>query len=75
MLKYAYLDKELGRYVLCFDDMRFINHSSHNPNIASTPRHDVAARDIHEGEELFCDYRCFEDGYFIRLGINQSEWV
>ena len=62
--KYAYFDKELGRYVLCFDDLRFINHSADAPNISATLRRDVAARDIHEGEELLCDYRCFDNTHF-----------
>ena len=54
-LQYAYFDNEQGRYVLCFDSQRFINHSSDAPNIISTPRRDVGARDIQEGEELLCD--------------------
>ncbi len=72
-LKYAYFDKGLRRYVLCFDDQRFINHCSDDPNISSTPRRDVAARDIHEGEELLCDYNCYDDTYFTRLSICESE--
>ncbi len=71
-LKYAYLDKEIGLYVLCFDDQRFINHCFRHPNIASTPRRDVAARNIEKGEELLCDYRCYDDTYFDRLGISES---
>jgi SET domain-containing protein len=73
VFKYSYFDKELGRYVLCFDDMRFINHSADAPNISATLRRDVAARDIQEGEELLCDYNCFDDEYFARLGIHKSE--
>jgi SET domain-containing protein len=68
-LKYAYFDKLLCRYVLCFDDQRFINHCSDSPNILSTLRRDVAARDIYEGEELVCNYNCYDDTHFIRLGI------
>lgn len=74
-LKYAYFDEGLRRHVLCFDDQRFINHCLHAPNIISTLRRDVAARDIHEGEELLCDYTCFDDTYFARLGIRESELV
>ena len=59
--------------MLCFDDMRFINHCSSEPNIIATTRHDVAARDIKEGEELLCDYNCFDDEYFARLGIRETE--
>ncbi|MCC3419326.1 MAG: hypothetical protein JGK12_14930 [Microcoleus sp. PH2017_01_SCD_O_A] len=69
-LKYAYFDKLLCRYVLCFDDQRFINHFSESPNILSSLRRDVAARDIYEGEELVCDYKCiYDDTYFIRMGF------
>lgn len=69
-LKYAYFDKLLCRYVLCFDDWRFINHCSQSPNILSTLRRDVAARDIYEGEELVCDYKCiYDDTYFRRRGF------
>lgn len=68
-LKYAYYDKDLGLYVLCADDQRFINHESDCPNIISTPRQDVAARDILAGEELLCDYNCYDDTYFVRTGM------
>lgn len=67
--KYAYYDKELGLYILCSDDQRFINHSTDTPNILSTPRQDIAARDILPGEELLCDYNCYDDTYFIRVGL------
>lgn len=68
-LKYAYYDKELERYILCSDDQRFINHESNHPNIISTPRQDIAARDILPGEELLCDYNCYDDTYFVRVGM------
>lgn len=70
-LKYAYYDKELRLYVLCADDQRFINHESGSPNILSTPKQDVAARDIFPGEELLCDYNCYDDTYFNRAGMPQ----
>ncbi|MEA5468666.1 SET domain-containing protein [Spirulina sp. 06S082] len=69
ILKYAYYDQDLQKYILCFDDQRFINHSSNDPNILSTPREDIAARDIQEGEELLSDYNCFDNTYFERLGL------
>jgi uncharacterized protein len=61
---YGYLDFNLNRYLLCFDNARFINHSS-NPNILTDytrARHgvDVAVRDIVIGEEITTDYRLFE---------------
>ncbi len=76
---YAYYDKDLDRYVLCFDDQRFINHSTKHENIHSTPRRDVALRDIHRGEELLCDYYKYDDTYFNRLGnhstLRESRWM
>lgn len=71
--KYAYLDKDLNKYVLCFDDQRFINHSSQNPNISSTPHQDVAARDINPGEEMLCDYDQYDDTYFTRTHLAKEE--
>ncbi len=71
-LHYSYLDKDLNKYVLCFDDLRFINHSSKNYNILSTPRKDTAFRDIQKDEELFCNYNHYEDDYFIRRNIDES---
>jgi SET domain-containing protein len=73
--KYTYFDKELDRYILCFDDQRFINHCSVYPNILSTPRRDIASHDIREGEELLCNYNGFDDGYFNRLGIEEASLV
>jgi uncharacterized protein len=70
-LKYAYYDKDLDLYILCSDDQRFINHNSEYPNIISTPRRDVAAHDILCGEELLCNYNCYDDTYFIRVGMPQ----
>jgi SET domain-containing protein len=64
-LNYCYVDKFTKRFILCFDDERFINHSE-NPNIiqsgveSETEGVEIAARDIQEGEELFCDYNHFD---------------
>ncbi|MCR4334781.1 MAG: SET domain-containing protein [Patescibacteria group bacterium] len=66
--KYAYWDKTIKKYVLCFDDQRFINHSS-KPNILSTQKKDVASRDIKKGEELLCDYTKFDENYFDNIGF------
>jgi SET domain-containing protein len=52
--------------VLCNDDDRYINHSE-IPNVIpvaqgpGTEPYWIAARDIHEGEELTCDYRHFDE--------------
>ncbi|MFW6079231.1 MAG: SET domain-containing protein [Gemmatimonadota bacterium] len=63
--KYSYLDPHLRKYVLCFDDARFMNHAD-EPNLLDTPTSaegmgvTVAARDIEAGEELTCDYSTFD---------------
>jgi SET domain-containing protein len=62
---YGYLDRNMKRIVLCFDDARFVNHSD-TPNIATDYAQDphgldVALRDIAPGEELTMDYGGFED--------------
>lgn len=74
VLWYAYLNKKTGRYVLCSDDYRFINHSENKAriNIESTPDKDIAARDIKPGEELLCDYDKFDSTYFARLKIKKK---
>jgi uncharacterized protein len=61
---YGYLDFNVNRYLLCFDNARFINHSN-DPNIRTDytrEKHgvDVAVRDISAGEEITTDYRLFE---------------
>ena len=62
--QYGYLDRNLRRIILCFDDARFVNHSG-APNVATDYALDaygldVALRDIATGEELTMDYAGFE---------------
>ena len=53
--KYCYRDSR-GKFVLCWDTSRFVNHSF-NSNCISTPyEFEIAVRDIHPGEELTDDY-------------------
>ncbi len=64
LLHYGYIDPRLGRYILCCDDARFVNHSD-APNLRSDftlDRYgvDTAARDIAPGEELSVDYELVE---------------
>ncbi|HVT74806.1 MAG TPA: SET domain-containing protein [Candidatus Paceibacterota bacterium] len=68
-LNYCYVDKYTKHFILCFDDERFINHST-APNVVQTKAtsetegFEVAARDIQPGEELFCNYEEFDfDAY------------
>ena len=63
--RYGYLDRNVKRIVLCFDDARFVNHSD-KPNVATDYVRDpygldVALRDIDAGEELTMDYGGFEE--------------
>ena len=63
--QYGYVDRNIGRLILCFDDARFVNHSD-APNVgtdyAKDPHGlDVALRDIAAGEELTMDYAGFEE--------------
>jgi SET domain-containing protein len=65
LLHYGYIDVRTGRFVLCCDHARFINHSD-APNIGpvfdSDPHGtDIALRDIAAGEEITTDYALIED--------------
>ena len=56
---YVYLDDE-GRYVLCGDNAKFMNHDA-APNCTDRdPCFTIALRTIEVGEELTCDYREFD---------------
>ena len=71
-LNYAFLDKKQKKYILCFDDQRFINHSELKLNIQSYPYYDISIRDIERGEELLCNYNDYEEGFFRRKGIDEK---
>jgi SET domain-containing protein len=63
---YGYLDRNVQRIILCFDDARFVNHSA-TPNVAADYARDrygldVALRDIAAGEEITMNYEGFEVG-------------
>ncbi len=75
-LKYAYLNPATKKYILCFDDARFFNHSE-NANcldFGSTDDEeegdDIAARDIQKGEELTCNYKKFDADFNYKMSIN-----
>lgn len=54
--KYAFQDKQLGKWILSADDDRFTNHSD-NPNTGPLPDgRMVALRDIKKGEEITSKY-------------------
>jgi uncharacterized protein len=53
--KYTYRNPE-GNYVLCWDNARFVNHSSNSNCITTAYDFEIAIRDIQPGEELTDDY-------------------
>ena len=55
---YSYMDEE-GRYVLCGDNARYMNHAD-EPNCDDNGVQTMARRDIAAHEELTCDYRNFD---------------
>ena len=71
-LHYCYLDKKPDKYVLSFDDARFMNHSE-TPTIEDGDPYgydgDIAVRDIYEGEELTYDYKKEDADYARKFGI------
>lgn len=58
LMHYCYLD-DSGKFVLCGDNAKFMNHSE-APNCDDSGRYTTANRDIEAGEELTCDYRQFD---------------
>lgn len=66
--KYCYYHH--GKYYLCMDNARFMNHSK-TPNIVCHSegpydfpiQYDYTNKSIKRGEELTCDYSTFDDGF------------
>lgn len=52
---YSYRNPE-GNHVLCWDNSRFVNHSSNSNCITTAYEFEVAIRDIYPGEQLTDDY-------------------
>ncbi|KRE72009.1 SET domain-containing protein [Paenibacillus sp. Soil750] len=55
VLKYSYRNQE-GKYILCWDNGRYVNHSFHANCIGTAYEIEIAVRDIHPGEQLTDDY-------------------
>ncbi|WNS75389.1 SET domain-containing protein [Bacillus sp. DTU_2020_1000418_1_SI_GHA_SEK_038] len=53
--KYSYRNQE-GKYVLCWDLGRYVNHSFHANCMGTAYEFEVAVRDIYPGEQLTDDY-------------------
>lgn len=52
---YSYRDNK-GRYVLCWDHSRFVNHSFNSNCMSTAYNFELAVRDIYPGEELTDNY-------------------
>ena len=52
---YSYKNAQ-GNYVMCWDNARFVNHSSNSNCITTAYEFELAVRDIQPGEELTDDY-------------------
>lgn len=55
LLKYCYRDHQ-GRYVLCWDLARYVNHSFNANCISTAYEFEISIRDIYPNEELTDDY-------------------
>jgi uncharacterized protein len=53
--KYSYRNQE-GKYILCWDIGRYVNHSFHANCMGTAYEFEVAVRDIYPGEQLTDDY-------------------
>ncbi|MFH7327029.1 SET domain-containing protein [Desulfurivibrio sp. C05AmB] len=56
--KYCFRDRQ-GRWVFCWDNTRFINHSFHPTCITTPYGFEIAVRDILSGQEITNDYGFF----------------
>lgn len=55
LINYCYRD-EKGKYILCWDIAKFVNHSFNSSCIGTAYKFELAVRDIYPGEELTDDY-------------------
>jgi uncharacterized protein len=53
--KYSYRNQD-GKYILCWDLGRYVNHSFHANCIGTAYEFEIAVRDIYPGEQLTDDY-------------------
>ena len=57
--RFLYIDIVTGRYILCSDDAKFMNHAD-SPNTSTRCEQTISIRDIPAGTELTGDYREFD---------------
>lgn len=57
VFKYTFRDRQ-GKYILCWDIAKYINHSFKANCISTAYDFEIAVADIYPGEELTYDYAC-----------------
>lgn len=63
MLDKSYYEPDLGIYIFCSDNARFINHSCENYNYLTNEKgENYFVRDIKKGEELLANYCSWNEG-------------
>lgn len=55
VMKYSYRNQH-GKFILCWDNGRYVNHSFHANCIGTAYEVEIAIRDIYPGEQLTDDY-------------------
>lgn len=63
---FCYVD-ESHNYVLCSDDAKYMNHSSTPNTYSGDDSTTIANCDIHEGDEITCDYFEFDHDVDFKL--------
>lgn len=71
--KYAYFEEELGAYILCGDDARFMNHSPIPNTVEVKGIRTVASQAIAPEEEITCNYAHLGLETYRRLGADSNE--
>lgn len=56
LIEFYSFRNNLGNYVLCWDNARFVNHSFNSNCLTTAYDFEIAIRDIHPGEQLTDDY-------------------
>ncbi|MFD0697746.1 SET domain-containing protein [Paenibacillus sp. GCM10027628] len=81
VLKYSYRNQD-GKYILCWDNGRYVNHSFHANCIGTAYEVEIAIRDIFPGEQLTDDYgslnvdepfECFREEGTDRTRVNPGD--
>lgn len=63
---YGYLDKMSHRWMLGFDNDRYMNHSE-DPHVREVAGQVVVVREIQPNEEITCNYREFDGDWEYKL--------